>query len=132
MAAWSGASMAASRRIHPACWHSPKKSDVVNKARPTTAGFRKAPYGTPGAFFRASLEAGNGAGRLACLFGFFPAVEVLESLFGLAAAFFMQSFQLLVGEILDHRKLVGYPLHRQDQFRQLQLNRQSVAVLGVL
>src|SRR3954447_25146093 len=97
--------MAASRQIPPAAWHSPKESD---------RRLRRAGY--------------------ACLALRFvlPAGEMLEGLFSLAPAFFMQRLQFLIREVLNRREFVGHAFHGQDEFRKLELNGHGVAVLRVL
>ena len=44
----------------------------------------------------------------------------------------MERLELIIGEVLDRGKFVFRPLHREDEFGQFKLDRQCIAVLGVL
>ena len=58
--------------------------------------------------------------------------QICQRYLAARAAFVVQFFKFFVGEILDGGEFVLRALHRQHQFRQFELDRQRVAVLGVL
>ena len=57
---------------------------------------------------------------------------MLESYFGAAAAIVVQFIEFFVSKILDRGEFILGSLHGKDQFGQLELDRQCVAVLRIL
>jgi hypothetical protein len=63
---------------------------------------------------------------------FAPIIDMIQRHFGAGAALVMQFCELFVAKILDRGEFVLRALHSQYQLRQLELQRQGIAVLRVL
>src|SRR5262245_61735456 len=61
-----------------------------------------------------------------------PLAELIERLLGARTIFIVQALQILILHVLDRCETVLGPADRDDQFGKLELDRERVAVLGVL